>query len=84
MALPGQLDEVAVVPDRLEAQAPVKRRRPLDVPHEYLGDELLGWVDVAVHGVPSGYRTLPGRRIQPLPGSYRPLRWGDVYDSPIA
>jgi hypothetical protein len=47
MVFPGQLDEVAGVPEEFEAQRAIKRGRPLDVADDDLANELLGRVDVS-------------------------------------
>ena len=46
MVFPGQLDEVAGVPEKFEAQRAIERDRPLDVANDDLADEVLGGLDV--------------------------------------
>lgn len=47
MVLPGELDEVAGVPEEFEAQRAIERDRPLNVANDDLANELFGRVDVS-------------------------------------
>jgi hypothetical protein len=48
MVFPGQLGEVATVPEEHEAQRAIERDRPFKVANHDLANELFSWVDVCV------------------------------------